>query len=141
MTIRKSIHVKRPIEAAFRVFTEDIGRWWPLKDGYSFGGARADQIYLEGKEGGRFFERFTDGEEFVVGVVKTYSPPSRIVFEWKAPDWDAPTEVDVRFTADGPGTLVELEHRGWDRAGAAATKSRDGYDGGWNQVLARYAAA
>jgi uncharacterized protein YndB with AHSA1/START domain len=141
MTIRKSIHVKRPIEAAFRVFTEDIGRWWPLKDGYSFGGVCADQIYLEGKEGGRFFERFTDGEEFVVGLVKTYSPPSRIVFEWKAPDWDAPTEVDVRFSADGTGTLVELEHRGWDRVGAAATKSRDDYDGGWNQVLARYAAA
>src|SRR5262249_62262114 len=70
MTIRKSTHVKRPIAAAFRVFTEDIGRWWPLKDGYSFGGARADQIYLEGKQGGRFFERFTDGEEFVVGLVK-----------------------------------------------------------------------
>lgn len=141
MTITKSIHVKRPIEAAFRLFTEDIGRWWPLKDGYSFGGARADRIYLEGKEGGRFFERFSDGEEFVVGLVKTYRPPSRIVFEWKAPDWDAPTEVDVRFTADAAGTLVELEHRGWDRAGAPAAKARDGYDGGWSTVLSRYAAA
>jgi uncharacterized protein YndB with AHSA1/START domain len=141
MTIRKSIHVKRPVETAFRVFTENIGKWWPLKDGYSFGGARADQIYLEGKEGGRFFERFSDGEEFVVGQVKAYTPPSRIVFEWKAPDWNAPTEVEVRFTPDGTGTLVELEHRGWERAGEAATKSRDSYDGGWNLVLSRYAAA
>jgi len=141
MTIKKSIHVKRPVETAFRVFTQDIGKWWPLKDGYSFGGARADQIYLEGKEGGRFFERFTDGEEFVVGHVKAYTPPSRIVFEWKAPAWSAPTEVEVRFTPDGSGTLVELEHRGWERAGEAATKSRDDYDGGWNLVLSRYAAA
>ena len=84
MTIKKSIHVKRPVETAFRVFTEDIGKWWPLKEGYSFGGDRADQIFLEGRTGGRFFERFTDGEEYVVGVVTTYSPPSRIVFELEA---------------------------------------------------------
>ena len=119
MIIKKSIHVKRPVETAFRVFTEEIGKWWPLKEGYSFGGDRADQIFLEGRTGGRFFERFTDGEEYVVGVVTTYSPPSRIVFEWKQPDWDAPTEVEVRFTPEGAGTLVELEHRGWDAAGAA----------------------
>jgi hypothetical protein len=36
---------------------------------------------------------------------------------------------------------VELEHRGWERAGESGAKSRDGYDGGWNLVLARYAAA
>ena len=140
MTIRKSIHVKRPIEAAFRVFTEDIGRWWPLKDGYSFGGARADQIYLEGKEGGRFFERFTDGEEYQVGTVTACTPPSRVVFSWKAPNWDAATEVEVRFTAEGDGTRVDLEHRGWERAGAAAEKESSGYNQGWETVLARYAA-
>ena len=140
MTIRKSIHVKRPIEAAFRVFTEDIGRWWPLKDGYSFGGARADQIYLEGKEGGRFFERFTDGEEYQVGTVTACTPPSRVVFSWKAPNWDAATEVEVRFTAEGDGTRVDLEHRGWERAGAAAEKESSGYNQGWDTVLARYAA-
>jgi uncharacterized protein YndB with AHSA1/START domain len=141
MTIKKSIHVKRPVEAAFRLFTEDIRKWWPLKEGYSFGGDRADQIFLEGRTGGRFFERFTDGEEYVVGVVTTYSPPSRIVFEWKQPDWEASTEVEVRFTPEGAGTLVELEHRGWDRAGAAAVRMREQYEGGWHAVLSRYAAA
>lgn len=141
MIIKKSIHVKRPVETAFRVFTEEIGKWWPLKEGYSFGGDRADHIFLEGRTGGRFFERFTDGEEYVVGVVTTYSPPSRIVFEWKQPDWDAPTEVEVRFTPEGAGTLVELEHRGWDAAGAAAVRMAQEYDGGWNAVLSRYAAA
>jgi len=29
-------------------------------------------------------------------------------------------EVDVRFIADGKGTLVELDHRNLDRFGAAA---------------------
>ena len=69
MTIRKSIHVNRPVERTFRLFTEAIGKWWPLKEGFSFGGSRADAIFIEGRQGGRFFERFTDGEEFDVGVL------------------------------------------------------------------------
>ncbi|TMA38972.1 MAG: hypothetical protein E6J79_05005, partial [Deltaproteobacteria bacterium] len=97
MTIRKSIHVNRPVERTFRLFTEAIGKWWPLKEGFSFGGSRADAIFIEGRQGGRFFERFTDGEEFDVGVVTVYAPPTRIVFTWKPPEWEA-TEVEVRFS-------------------------------------------
>jgi uncharacterized protein YndB with AHSA1/START domain len=141
MTIRKSIHVKRSVEDSFRFFTRDIGKWWPLKEGYSFGGERADQIHLEARQGGRFFERFTDGEEYQVGTVTACTPPSRVVISWKAPNWDAPTEVEVRFTAEGDGTRVDLEHRGWERAGAAAEKESSGYKQGWETVLARYAAA
>jgi len=136
MTIRKSIHVKRPVERTFRLFTEEIGKWWPLKEGFSFGGKRAADIFIEGREGGRFFERFADGEEFDVGVVTTYVPPARIVFTWKAPDWDAATEVEVRFSSEDDGTRVDLEHRGWEQAGARARDQRNSYDGGWNRVLA-----
>ena len=136
MTIRKSIHVKRPVEWTFRLFTEEIGKWWPLKEGFSFGGKRAGDIFLEGREGGRFFERFSDGEEFDVGLVTAYVPPTRIVFTWKAAEWDAPTEVEVRFSPEQDGTRVDLEHRGWERAGARGRDRRDSYDGGWNRVLA-----
>jgi uncharacterized protein YndB with AHSA1/START domain len=52
MTIRKSIHVRRPVERTFRLFTEDIGKWWPLKEGFSFGGDRAAGIFIEGREAG-----------------------------------------------------------------------------------------
>ena len=30
MTIRKSIRVERSPEVVFRVFTEEIGKWWPM---------------------------------------------------------------------------------------------------------------
>jgi uncharacterized protein YndB with AHSA1/START domain len=46
----------------------------------------------------------------------------------------------VRFTPQGNGTVVSLEHRGWDAAGVAEPE-REGYDNGWVLVLARYAAA
>ena len=136
MTIRKSIHVKRPVERTFRLFTEDIGKWWPLKEGFSFGGERAAEVFLEGREGGRFFERFADGEEFDVGLVTAYVPPTRIVFTWKAPEWDGPTEVEVRFSPEEDGTRVDLEHRGWERAGARGGDRRKDYERGWNRVLA-----
>jgi uncharacterized protein YndB with AHSA1/START domain len=138
MTIRKSIHVKKSVERTFGLFTEGIGKWWPLKEGFSFDSKRAAEIFLEGRVGGRFFERFADGEELDIGTVTTYVPPERIVFTFAAPDWDAPTEVEVRFSAEADGTRVDLEHRGWERAGAKAP--RDAFDGGWDKVLGSFIA-
>ena len=140
MTISKSIFVKRPIDAAFRLFTAEIGKWWPLKDGFSFGRERADQIFIEGRVGGRFFERFTDGEEHEVGRVTVYEPPGRVVFTWRQPAWNAATEVEVRFVAEVDGTRVLLEHRGWEALSEEFAKAREGYSGGWDRILSRYAA-
>jgi uncharacterized protein YndB with AHSA1/START domain len=68
-------------------------------------------------------------------------PPIGFTIAWKVdPDAVAATEVDVRFTADGDGTRVVLEHRHWERLGAAAAESRGSYAGGWEMVLGRYAA-
>lgn len=141
MTIRKSVHVKRPVEKTFRLFTESIGKWWPLKEGFSFDAVRAADIFLEGRVGGRFFERFSDGEEFQIGVVTAYAPPDRIVFTFETPSWEGPTEVEVRFSPEADGTRVDLEHRGWEGAGAKAKQARDAYDGGWEKVLGSFVAA
>src|SRR5262249_60218117 len=80
------------------------------------------------------------GGGYRVGTLPACTPPSRVVFSWKAPNWDAATEVEVRFTAEGDGTRVDLEHRGWERAGVGAEKESSGYNQGWDTVLARYAA-
>ncbi len=39
-------------------------------------------------------------------------------------------QVEVRVTAEGDGTRVDLEHRGWERTGAAAGKAAQNYAGG-----------
>jgi hypothetical protein len=41
--------------------------------------------------------------------------------------------VEVRFSPEGPGTRVELEHRGF-----GATDPRDRYASGWDVVLAPF---
>lgn len=124
MTIRKAIRVERSPEVVFRVFTEEIGKWWPLKEGFSFGGEKAKDIFIEGRVGGRFFERFTDGTEFEVGRITAFRPPHVVAFTWKAPDWEAETQVEVKFAADGTGTRVEVEHRGWKRALTCRSRAR-----------------
>ena len=141
MTISKSIFVKRPVEAAFRHFTADIGRWWPLKEGVSFGGERAHQVFIEGRVGGRFFERYSDGEEFEVGRVTAFEPPARVVFTWRPPTWSAATEVEVRFARGG---RRHARHARAPRLGGARprrpARANTGYGKGWDLILSRFAA-
>lgn len=47
----------------------------------------------------------------------------------------------MRFVADGNRTRVDLEHRGWERLGERGVETRRGYDGGWDEVFARYVEA
>jgi len=114
--ISKSIVVSRPPPAAFDAFTRELGKWWPLRQGFSFGRERASEIFMEQRVGGKFFERFVDGEEFVVGTVTAEEPPSPLVFTWQAPSWTGATEVEVRFSPDGQGPRVDLERRGFEQA-------------------------
>ncbi len=137
LTIRKSITVDAPVERAFQVFTERLGTWWPLAS-HSIGGDATDTAILEGREGGRLYERRRDGAEAHWAFVRVWEPPRRLVLEWKVnPDRTEPTEVEVRFTPVGEGTRVELEHRGWERYADAAEAYAE-YETGWDYVLGRY---
>jgi len=62
--------------------------------------------------------------------------------EWKPdPRPEFTSEVEVRFTAEAGGrTRVDLEHRNFERLGAAAgEKLRKDVDGGWPHLLDLYA--
>ena len=138
LTVRRSVRVARSQEDAFRVFTEGIATWWPL-DTHSIGkdGRPADTAVLEGREGGRFYERTGSGTE-LWGTVLVWEPPARIVISWELVPDGPPTEVEVRFSAEGDGTRVELEHRGFERLGEKAEEVAAGYGSGWPVVLGQY---
>jgi uncharacterized protein YndB with AHSA1/START domain len=140
MKVNRSVTVNASPEKAFRVFVEDIGTWWPLSEGFAFAGDKWKDMILEGREGGRLFERSRDGQEFHIGTVRVYDPPNRVVFSWgeDTEEWEGPTEVEVRFSPQGEVTRVELEHRGFDRIGPSADETRNTYAGGWVAVLGRY---
>jgi uncharacterized protein YndB with AHSA1/START domain len=145
-SITRSVTVQGPAEHAFRVFTEHMGAWWPL-DTHSIAvdqglDQRAETLKVDGREDGRIEEVLEDGSTRGWGGIEAWEPPNRVVFWWKPNDLPIPpTEVEVRFTAEGRMTRVDLEHRGWERLGDAAADIHPLYssEGGWTLVLGRYA--
>jgi uncharacterized protein YndB with AHSA1/START domain len=86
-----------------------------------------------------------DGSQADVGKVLVWEPPQRFVISWDLnsnwkPDLTVSSEVEVRFVAEGPhATLVELEHRKFERMGAeGGAKMRKDVDGGWPRMLEHF---
>jgi uncharacterized protein YndB with AHSA1/START domain len=137
--VRRTVVVNRPVEDAFRVFTEEIGKWWALDvHSLSLGrtGAPAETAIMEGRVGGRLYERMSNGGEADWGRLHVWEPPHRVAFEWFVTG--TPTDVDVRFVPEGDATRVELVHSGFERLEDAELR-RNGYDEGWALGLRRYA--
>jgi uncharacterized protein YndB with AHSA1/START domain len=135
-----AIDVRRGIEEAFRVFTAEIGAWWPVA-AHSVEPDKVETVVLEGRVGGRLYERWHDDGEVDWGRVLDWEPPARLVLSWSPTlERRPPTEVEVRFLAVEPDhTRVELEHRGWERLGDLAAQARSSYEGGWPRVLDAFA--
>jgi uncharacterized protein YndB with AHSA1/START domain len=84
----------------------------------------------------------------VIGHVRVWQPAERLIVSWEvSAEWKpdprpaVSSEVEVRFTAEAGGrTRVDLEHRNFERMGAAAgEKMRKDVDGGWPHLLDLYA--
>jgi uncharacterized protein YndB with AHSA1/START domain len=148
--VRTSTTVQAPVEHAFKVFTEGIGSWWDPN--HHILQAELQEMVFERYVGGNIYDRGVDGSESRWARVLAYEPPNRLVFSWDINlSWQIETdpaktsEVEVRFTAQGPDTtLIELEHRNIDRHGDGWEQMRDavGSQGGWNlERFAEVAAA
>jgi uncharacterized protein YndB with AHSA1/START domain len=147
-SVRKILAVNAPVEHAFRVFTEEHGRWWPL-DTHHIGKVAAAAAVIEPYVGGRWYERGVDGTECIWGRVLVWEPPHRLVLAWQITanwryDLTLETEVEVTFIEEGHGrTRLELEHRNLDRYRDEAGQMRSIFDseGGWTGILVRFTAA
>jgi uncharacterized protein YndB with AHSA1/START domain len=126
---------------AFATFAERTTLWWPQS--HSVTQADGLAVTFEPRAGGRIYERTPGGDEHDWGEVLAWEPPGRLVYLWHLRfDRADATEVEIRFTDAGDGTTrVLIEHRGWERLGAAGPERRDRNHRGWAGVLERYRAA
>ena len=137
--IVKSGTVSWPPETAFRRFTDEMGTWWPVET-HSLSGERAQTVTMEGREGGRLYETDVDGKTCLWGTLTAWQPYEYVAFTWHLDrDPSRAQRVEVRFTADGEGTTVEVTHRDWEVFAERAEEVRGNYLGGWDGVLGRYA--
>lgn len=136
--VRKQLKVAIPVEAAFRLFTEGMSRWWPIQT-HSVGEQQAETCFFEGWVGGRIVEVLKDGSQSEWGRVLAWEPFHKVRFHWyPGREPDTGQEVTVTFNEIPGGTLVELVHVGWETLGEDARTRRAGYDTGWDFVLAKY---
>jgi uncharacterized protein YndB with AHSA1/START domain len=135
--VRKVVTVDCAVEEAFRVFTADAMSWWPVATHSIHETVR--EIVFEPGEGGEVYEVSTAGEKGHWATVTGWDPPARLVLAWNILERPGEqTEVEVRFTPEGAGTRVELEHRGWEALAEGASDKRADYDTGWDHVLGKY---
>ena len=138
-----------PLEpgAAFELFTDRFSDWWP-RDSHHIADADAADVFLEPREGGRWYERAEDGAECEWGQVLEVDRPNRILLAWQLtpewkfdPDTEKATQVEVSFIAEERGTTrVTLEHRGFEVHGEAGAAMREsvGGEGGWASLMELY---
>lgn len=138
-SITRTVTVRLDPAAAFDVFTFEIGTWYP-RGPHSFNYPdRAVGIALEPGVGGRWLEVWREGGGYEIGRVLAWEPGHRLLLSYRnryLPD-DPLTEIEVRFDPVPDGTLVTLEHRGWDRLPADLLRAWSGR--AWKGLVAAFA--
>src|SRR6266571_9439049 len=120
--IRRTATVRPDPEGAFELFTERMGSWWPV-DAYSRavsefadGDVQVARLELQAHLGGSLLEHVSDGRTLPWAEITAWHPPHHVLMAWRPHSMpEPPTEVEVTFTARRGGTLVEVDHRGWER--------------------------
>src|SRR5919108_1934006 len=139
--INLSFEVACSPEHAFDTWTQRISLWGPAA--HTASGEADTTVVLEGRIGGRIFERTRSGVEHVWGEVTVWERPGRLGYLWHLRrDRADATEVEIRFLSAGDGaTRVEIEHRGWERLGALGDEQRNRNRGGWATLLPHFVEA
>jgi len=111
-----AIRVNATPARAFAAFTEEIGQWWRPNGLFQFTRGRTGVLSFERGSNGRLIETYEDGTVFVIGEVRVWTPPHRLVVAWRQDSFapDQATELHVRFEEAGEQTRITVEHFGWD---------------------------
>lgn len=136
--IVKSVVLPLAPAAAFELFTQKIGEWWPADRRHTQD--PTSEIFL--LESGRFYERARDGREVELGCVRSWDLPNRILLDFFiATGPEKPTEVEITFAAQEGGTQVSVMHRPKPASEALWTERAPRYERSWDAVLAALSLA
>jgi hypothetical protein len=138
--LRVSFEVRTGADHAFATWTERMSLWWPPD--HTMTGSPAG-VVLEGRVGGRIYERGAQGEEHEWGVVTEWRPPDALAFRWHlGVGPERATDVAITFRpVDADTTRVEIEQSGWERLGADAPALRERNLVGWGGLEPHFRAA
>lgn len=147
--IRETVAVRSDPERAFDLFTNQMGTWWPVGSysravsEFEHDDVRVTKLEFEARMGGSIREHMSDGRILPWAEVIAWHPPHRVLLAWRPHSIpEPPTEVEVTFSAQEGGTLVEIEHRGWQRLSEGFRHGLyEVYARGWVTTLGCFATA
>lgn len=118
---------------AFAFVTTRISEWWPPERRHT--GDKNSSIFLLAS--GRFYECASDGREVDLGKVTVWNEPHVIVLDFYiATGPDHPTEVEMRFEAEGSQTRLTVVHRPKPESAHLWDERSTRYATSWSIVLA-----
>jgi hypothetical protein len=136
--IEKTVRLSCAPTRAFELFTSHATEWWPPSRRHTKDPASEIRML----EGGRFYERASDGTEFELGRVRAWEPPSRVLLDfYPGTDPDHSTEVEITFAAEGESTLVVVRHGPTASSGELFEQRVARFVASWDAVLSALAAA
>jgi uncharacterized protein YndB with AHSA1/START domain len=134
----KSVMLPLAPLAAFELFTQKVGEWWPPDRRHTQD--PSSEIFL--LQSGRFYERARDGREVELGAVRSWELPSRILLDFFiATGPEKPTEVEITFVPQEGGTRVTVTHRPKPASEALWVERAPRYERSWEVVLAALSRA
>ncbi|MEO7965174.1 MAG: SRPBCC family protein [Gemmatimonadaceae bacterium] len=142
--VKREMLVNASRAHAFKVFTDDINRWWPRE--HHIGKSPLKRAVIEPQVSGRWYSICEDDSEIDVGRVQTWDPPNRVVMTWQINgswqyDPNFVTIIDVAFEDVTPTQCrVLFEHRGLDAYGPASDAVRMMFEApnGWGETLSHF---
>jgi uncharacterized protein YndB with AHSA1/START domain len=125
-----------------------MGAWWPLESysravsEFAHEDVAAEKLEFQARAGGSVLEHLSDGRVLPWAEVIDWRPPHRVVLAWRPHSSpEPPTELDVTFAGRDGDTLIEVEHRGWERLSASFRATLyEVYQRGWITTLERLVA-
>lgn len=118
------------VDDAFRIFTDEIDRWW-----------HRDELHPDAVvqfEGDRLVSVNAEGT-VLLGEVARWSPPSLVELRWHGPHAQPGDRIVLEWASEGSGTRITIRHR---RDGLTPADAMGAVVGlWWGDVLRRLAAA
>jgi uncharacterized protein YndB with AHSA1/START domain len=137
-----SIEFRREVlpRACVDVWSRKTSMWWPRS--HSRSGDPGLEVMIEGRLGGRVYERTPAGEEHDWGKITAWEPPHRLAYLWHIYGAAADaTHVEITFIPTKDATTVRITHSGWDRLGSKGPDLRKRNRASWDGLLPSFVAA